>query len=130
MSTETIGNTKTTKKATPKARKVAPDIIVTSTASRKSIDNLHRDNPGKNFLYVPAGSSDSSLSVIGLKLVKGSDGRPLRVGSRVICQDVGTSRKKEIGSAHAEATSRIEEINDPKQVNSKPKTAVAKKPKS
>ena len=127
---ETTSKKTAAKKIPAVERKVAPDIVVGSLAKRNSIDELRRDNPGKRFLYAPAGTSAASLSGSGLKQVNGPDGTPLRVRSRVICEDVGKIGVKKMAKAHAAATDRIKEVRDPKQVNSTDKSSVAKKPKS
>lgn len=123
-------NTKTTEQKIPKPRKVAPKLIVKSLASRNSINELQRDNKNKNFVYTPAGTSAGSLSSQGLEMVVGPDGNPLKVGGRIVCEDTGNVRAKEVALAYDDATTRVAGIRDPHQVNSKDKTAVAKQPKS
>ena len=130
MTETTTEKKKTTTKKTPAPRKVAPDIIVRSSAKRSSIDELYRDNPGKKFLYAPRGTSAASLGSQGLVPVKGANGAPMHVGARVICEDVGTKRIKALAKAQAEAKSRIGEIKDPKVKNSPDAVARAKAPPS
>ena len=123
-------NKKTTVKKTIAVRKVAPNIIVRSSAKRSSIDELCRDNPGKKFVYAPRGTPGNSLGSQGLVPVKGVNGASMHVGSRVICEDTGIKLTKASADAFKEAKSRIGEIKDPKVSNSVDKVARAKTPPS
>lgn len=121
---------KTSAKKPVEQRKVAPRIIVKSPARRESIDELCRDNPGKDFVYVPAGSPSGSLSMQGLVPVIGTNGKEMTVGSKLICESIDANRGKVVKDAHDEATKRVESIKDPALANSSDKTSNAKKPPS
>lgn len=110
------------------AKKKAPAITVTSPASRSSIDELYRDNPGKNFAYVSSGAPEASLSKSGLSPVKDASGNPLRVGNRTIVEVTTNKQQKETAEQFAEAQEMVEATRDPKK-SSPDKVAVAKKPK-
>ena len=110
------------------AQKMAPQIIVNSPAKKSSIDELYRDNPGKEFAYAPLGAGDGSYIAGGLSPVTGKDGKPMRVGNKVICEVVSSDFNKQTIAAHKAATKAIEQVLDPEQPNSAPKTAVKKTP--
>lgn len=109
-------------------RKTAPAITVNSPASRSSIDELCRDNPGKNFAYVSATAPESSLNSRGLSPVAGKDGKVLTVGNRMIVEVKSDVQQKETAAEFAVAQSNIDATRDPKK-SSPDKTAVSKKPK-
>jgi hypothetical protein len=130
-----MSETKTDKQSKAKSavedgsgRKVAPNIVV-SSANKKTIDQVITDNQNREFVYTPV-DSESSLKAQGLIPVVGEDGRPVRVGNKLICESVDPKRIEEIKRAHQQATESISDVKDPKQVHSADKTAQAKKPAS
>lgn len=122
-------NKTNTKKPTAQ-RKVAPDVIVNCSSSKRSIDQLLADNPNRSFVYAPARSSEGSLGKRGLVPVLGTDGNRMNVGAKMICEDLGHVQAEEIKQAHDLATERFNEVKDKKQSNTRDKTAKAKKPVS
>lgn len=121
----------TTKKSVSHAdgeRKVAPSIVV-SSPNRRSIDQVIADNPNKTFVHAPL-TTASALRSQGLIPVVGENGRPLKVGNKIICEDVGMERARQIAEAHKAATERINDVKDPKQNHSADVTARRKKPTS
>jgi hypothetical protein len=108
-------------------RQVAPAIIVSSPAKRSSIDELYRDNPGKEFAYAPRQSSQAGLLNQGLVPVIGGDGKPLEVGNRVICMVSGDQGTKETAEQFKMAAEIAEQLRD-KKTSSKDKPASPKKP--
>lgn len=122
-----MSDEKKNESASTPERKVAPAIVVSSPAKRSSIDELYRDNPGKDFAYAPRQNSAAGLLNQGLVPVIGSDGKPLEVGNRVICNVVGDEGFKETDEQYKMASEVAEQLRD-KKVSSKDKTAVAKKP--
>jgi len=110
------------------ARKQAPAITVSSPASRSSIDELYRDNPGKNFAYAPLGVPEASLTDRELVPVMGKNGKPLQVGNKLIVEVKGDHQKKETAEQFKDAEEMIDATRDPKK-SSPDKTAVARKPR-
>ena len=110
------------------ARKKAPAITVSSPASRSSIDELHRDNPGKNFAYAPLNAAESEMAKRGLEAVKDAKGNPLKVGNRMIVELKGDVQFAETKAQADRATETINATRDP-QKSSPDSTAKAKAPK-
>lgn len=108
-------------------RKKAPAIVVNSPAKRSSIDELYRDNPGKDFAYAPAQTGQSALSNQGLAPVVGKDGNALMVGNKLICEVVGDQGAKETAEQFKIASEAAETVRDKKR-SSRDKKAVPKKP--
>ena len=106
-------------------KKVAPRIVVSSPASRNSIDELHKENEGKEFAYSSPSSGSGKSGGIP---VKDADGQVLKVGNRIIVEVNKGSADKERAEQARFASERISEVNDPDAPNSKPKSAKAKKP--
>ena len=109
------------------ARKTAPAIIVNSPASRSSIDELHRDNPGKQFAYCPLNPPEASLTGRGLVPVKDGSGHPLKVGNRMIVQVVSDVQAKETAEKYRNSSDIAKILRDPR-TSSSDKTATPKKP--
>ena len=116
----------TTKKTT--ARKTAPAITVKAPATRSTIDDLYRENPGKNFAYAGHGASDSSLGAQGLKALTDNDGKRVTVGNRVICEVVGDEGAKETAEQFKQAQEMAEAVRDPEK-SSPDKSSVKRAPK-
>ena len=120
---EETGKTGTT------ARKTAHAITVNSPATRSSIDELCRDNPGKSFVYCSVSAPEASLQKQGLVPVKGKDGEILQVGNRIIVECTTDLQEKEVAEQFEYACDAADAVRDPNE-SSDDVTAAPRKPKT